>query len=335
MDDESIPVIQETYDYDACGNLIDGPSSPLTALLYTGEQFNATTGQYYLRARYYDPGTGRFNRLDPFPGNTSDPVSLHKYLYAGANPVMFSDPTGMLSLTGMLTNVAIMNVLTQIMAPIIKPAMTYLVEALLPPALYPMILTSMTSAVMGGGSASATGGYFIGGGLVGGLEGLYSFRTGNAAAYTYWGPIVGAMAGGGGGVTGSVYGGLVYCTETSGEYTGRSLAVSIPFKSMGTALQKKMENDITSIIGQVILFPPTDTLADIKRFLGEGPRKLAQALSVKSSAMVQFFFGSSADAGVGPVGFSLGASATIGKGLQWSVGFTSFTQVWPDDSVSF
>jgi len=53
VDDESTPVIQETYDYDAYGNLIDGPSSPLTTLLYTGEQFNATTGQYYLRARYY------------------------------------------------------------------------------------------------------------------------------------------------------------------------------------------------------------------------------------------------------------------------------------------
>jgi len=70
--------------------------------LYTGEQFNATTGQYYLRARYYDPPTGRFNRLDPFAGSTSDPVSLHKYLYAGANPVMYSDPSGEFSFFSLL-----------------------------------------------------------------------------------------------------------------------------------------------------------------------------------------------------------------------------------------
>ncbi len=37
--------------------------------------------------RYYDPSTGRFNRLDPFFGNLSDPQSLHKYLYTHADPV--------------------------------------------------------------------------------------------------------------------------------------------------------------------------------------------------------------------------------------------------------
>ena len=54
---------------------------------------NIPTKQY-LRARYYDPATGRFNRLDPFAGNNQDPQSLHKYLYAHANPVMGVDPSG-------------------------------------------------------------------------------------------------------------------------------------------------------------------------------------------------------------------------------------------------
>ncbi len=54
-----------------------------------------STGQQYLRARFYDPASGTFNRLDPFAGNLSDPQSLHKYLYTHGNPVMGVDPTGL------------------------------------------------------------------------------------------------------------------------------------------------------------------------------------------------------------------------------------------------
>jgi RHS repeat-associated protein len=62
--------------------------------LYSGEQFDSKVGQQYLRARYYDPATGRFNRLDPFFGNLKDPQSFHKYLYTHADPVSGVDPTG-------------------------------------------------------------------------------------------------------------------------------------------------------------------------------------------------------------------------------------------------
>jgi RHS repeat-associated protein len=66
----------------------------LTEFLYSAEQFDSKIGQQYLRARYYDPATGRFNRLDPFFGNTSDPQSFHKYLYTHAEPINGIDPTG-------------------------------------------------------------------------------------------------------------------------------------------------------------------------------------------------------------------------------------------------
>jgi RHS repeat-associated protein len=62
--------------------------------LYSGEQFDSKIGQQYLRQRYYDPTTGRFNRLDPFFGHLNDPQSLHKYLYTHANPVNGIDPSG-------------------------------------------------------------------------------------------------------------------------------------------------------------------------------------------------------------------------------------------------
>jgi hypothetical protein len=48
----------------------------------------------YLRARYYDPSTGTFNRLDPFAGNMQDPQSLHKYLYVHGDPIQGIDPNG-------------------------------------------------------------------------------------------------------------------------------------------------------------------------------------------------------------------------------------------------
>jgi RHS repeat-associated protein len=62
--------------------------------LYSGEQFDSKIGQQYLRARYYDPATGRFNRLDPFFGNQAEPQSLHKYLYTHGDPVNAVDPSG-------------------------------------------------------------------------------------------------------------------------------------------------------------------------------------------------------------------------------------------------
>ena len=84
----------EIYDYDAYGNAIGfEPATASTSILYSGEQTDAS-GRQYLRARYYDPGTGRFNRLDDFEGNDDDPQSLHKYLYVGGDPILFADPSG-------------------------------------------------------------------------------------------------------------------------------------------------------------------------------------------------------------------------------------------------
>lgn len=90
----------QAFTYDAYGKFVNiafgaaTQADALTSLLYSGEFTSAATGQQYLRARFYDPTTGRFNRLDPFAGNTSDPLSLHKYLYANGNPILNGDPTG-------------------------------------------------------------------------------------------------------------------------------------------------------------------------------------------------------------------------------------------------
>jgi RHS repeat-associated protein len=95
--DESGAVL-ETYTYDAFGILLSpGPNWSLptaNAYLYTGERYDPDLGLYYLRARYMNPGTGRFHTMDTYEGSASDPLTLHKYLYANASPVNFIDPSG-------------------------------------------------------------------------------------------------------------------------------------------------------------------------------------------------------------------------------------------------
>ena len=67
--------------------------------MYVGEEYNANTGLYYLRARYMNPTTGSFTTMDSYQGNLYDPISLHKYAYANANPVSYTDPSGYFSLS--------------------------------------------------------------------------------------------------------------------------------------------------------------------------------------------------------------------------------------------
>ena len=91
-------VVTDTYFYDAFGNLLKSTGSTKNCYRYCGEQFDETTGLYYLRARYMDTSTGRFISQDSYAGSIFDPISLHKYLYANANPVMNSDPSGYFTL---------------------------------------------------------------------------------------------------------------------------------------------------------------------------------------------------------------------------------------------
>ena len=86
--------VTDTYTYDAFGNLIAATGTTPNEHLYVGEQFDANIGFYYLRARYMNPVSGRFWSFDSHEGSVYDPASLHKYLYAGADPVNKFDPTG-------------------------------------------------------------------------------------------------------------------------------------------------------------------------------------------------------------------------------------------------
>ncbi len=91
-------VVTDTYDYEAFGQLLQQSGETENNYLYTGEQVDPNTGNYYLRARFYNPGSGRFLSMDSFEGVPQDPITLHKYLYGNADPVNMVDPTGLFSL---------------------------------------------------------------------------------------------------------------------------------------------------------------------------------------------------------------------------------------------
>jgi RHS repeat-associated protein len=87
-------VVSDRYNYDAFGVALASTGATPNAYRYAGEQLDPDAGLYYLRARHYDPALGRFASTDPQAGRIDAPATLHRYLYAGGDPVGQSDPTG-------------------------------------------------------------------------------------------------------------------------------------------------------------------------------------------------------------------------------------------------
>jgi RHS repeat-associated protein len=89
--------VTDTYDFNEFGTQIFNQGSTANVYRYTGQQSDADSGLYYLRARYYDPSTGLFISKDPNKGDRKNPSSQHPYLYCQNNPINRIDPSGMSS----------------------------------------------------------------------------------------------------------------------------------------------------------------------------------------------------------------------------------------------
>gem|GEM_PF-1540436 len=90
---DSTGSVTDSLVFDAFGNTVSRAGQTGDSYGFQGEQQDAT-GLYYLRARYMNPATGSFTQMDTYGGSLSDPMSLHKYLFANANPVKYRDPSG-------------------------------------------------------------------------------------------------------------------------------------------------------------------------------------------------------------------------------------------------
>ena len=89
--------VQNSYQYDAFGIPLDTTEQLNNRIRYTGQQYDDVTGQYYLRARYYNPVAGRFMQEDVYQGD-----GLNLYAYCGNNPVVYYDPSGYYTALGNL-----------------------------------------------------------------------------------------------------------------------------------------------------------------------------------------------------------------------------------------
>ena len=68
--------VTDTYRYDAYGDLLGRTGTTTNSYLYTGQQFDASTGLYDLRARYYNPATGLFLSKDSDLIDSRNPGAL-------------------------------------------------------------------------------------------------------------------------------------------------------------------------------------------------------------------------------------------------------------------
>jgi RHS repeat-associated protein len=91
---DSVESVTVSYVYDSFGNLIASSGTSENTYGFTGEQqFKEADDLVFLRARYYDPGIGRFVSKDPIGYYDS---SMNLYTYVTNNPVILIDPFGLL-----------------------------------------------------------------------------------------------------------------------------------------------------------------------------------------------------------------------------------------------
>ena len=86
---DEVHEIRKSYRYDAFGDILQEMGDIPNHLTYTGQIYDGAAGQYYLRARFYNPVVGRFLQEDTYRGD-----GLNLYAYCANNPVMYYDPSG-------------------------------------------------------------------------------------------------------------------------------------------------------------------------------------------------------------------------------------------------
>jgi RHS repeat-associated protein len=88
---------QWSYTYEPFGSMRtevrNDPSAPTNLMRFTGEYFDMVSGLYHLRARQYDPATGRFLQVDPVAQSIFDP-RVTAYTYVNNLPTVWTDPSG-------------------------------------------------------------------------------------------------------------------------------------------------------------------------------------------------------------------------------------------------
>jgi RHS repeat-associated protein len=108
--------VTDTYTHSAFGELLEHIGADAQPYAFAGEPYDPNVGFAYHRARWLDPGVGRFISEDPFAGLAYEPTTLHAYLYARNEPTDRRDPSGLFDggLAGLSIASSIQNTLASI-----------------------------------------------------------------------------------------------------------------------------------------------------------------------------------------------------------------------------
>lgn len=104
---DSTGTVQNSYGYQAYGEISHQSGSVDNKYLFTGEQYDESLFQYYLRARYYNHEIGRFTQMDTWKGKICSPITLNKYVYVNANPINRIDPSGNMALVSQMQGISL------------------------------------------------------------------------------------------------------------------------------------------------------------------------------------------------------------------------------------
>lgn len=86
--------VTDTYEYNEYGELTASTGSSYNPYRFTGQQWDEDSELYYMGARFYNQGTGRFTQRDHILGISRQPQTFNRYVYANNNPILKIDPNG-------------------------------------------------------------------------------------------------------------------------------------------------------------------------------------------------------------------------------------------------
>jgi RHS repeat-associated protein len=116
--------------YDGFGNVESGDdgSSLGGDFRFQGQWLESESGLYYMRARDYDSETGLFLSRDPVDVQEQGVEAFNPYQFAFNNPLVFSDPTGMMTMGEINASQVIQDILYQVRAEIQGQVREYLTD---------------------------------------------------------------------------------------------------------------------------------------------------------------------------------------------------------------
>ncbi len=92
--------VKNSYTYDPWGKDFgtECTETVYNPFKFTGQWWDSEIGQYYLRARQYDPILMRLTSYDPVKGKFNRPLTLHPYLYCGNDSINKVDLDGRIAI---------------------------------------------------------------------------------------------------------------------------------------------------------------------------------------------------------------------------------------------